>query len=94
MIRHVLKKPADPQDVPAHNVILLSGILRGLHLDKDWIEVNVDGENKFICDAKEEIDDVIGPMVDHRVVVEVLERPERSEKKKYSFRDIQLEEDL
>ncbi|NJN20742.1 MAG: hypothetical protein HC812_05565 [Leptolyngbya sp. RL_3_1] len=93
-IKNVLKKPEMiSQEVPEHKIRQLRGTLRGLQLDKDWIEVNIDGKTETIYEAKE-IDDVIGPMVDRRVVVEVLERSDRPVDKKYSLRDIQLEEDL
>jgi len=66
-----------------------------LHLDDDWIEISIDGESQKIYGAGEEIDDRIGPMVNRRVVAEVFERSDKSiEKKRYSLRDLQLEEDL
>ena len=74
--------------------IQLRGVLRGLQLDQDWIEVSIDGENKKIYDAKEEIDDVIGSMVNRRVVLDVVEKSEKQSEKRYYLRDIQLEEDL
>lgn len=93
-IKNVLKKPeVISQESSAHKITHLKGTLRGLQLDKDWIEVNIDGKTERIYEAKE-IDDVIGPMVDRRVVVEVLDRSDRPIDKKYSLRDIQLEEDL
>jgi hypothetical protein len=92
-IKNVLRKPEIiSQEVHEHQIKQLRGTLRGLQLDKDWIEVNIDGKTETIYEAKE-IDDVIGPMVDRRVVVEVLERSDRPIDKKYSLRDIQLEED-
>ncbi|AFY50734.1 hypothetical protein Nos7524_5009 [Nostoc sp. PCC 7524] len=95
VINHALKK-TDPvvPELHEHRVIQLRSTLRGLQLDKDWIEVNIDGENKIIYDAKEEIDDVIGRMVNRPVVVEVLERRDKSADKRYSFRDIQLQENV
>jgi hypothetical protein len=92
-IREVLKKSEpEPPDTPESKVRHLRGILRGLQLDQDWIEVNIDGENTKIYGAKEEIDDVVGSMVvNHRVVVEVVERSDRSVKERYSSRDLQLE---
>ena len=73
----------------------LCGILRGLQLDDSWIEVQVDGEskNKKIYNTYE-IDDVIGSMVNRRVIVDVIENLDRTADRKYSFCDIQLEEDL
>jgi hypothetical protein len=50
----------------------LIGILRAVHLDKDWLELTVDNDN-FIRVEKvgEAIDDLIGPMVNKPVIVEV-----------------------
>lgn len=94
-IKNVLKKPEpESQEHVEHKVMQLYGTLRNLSLDHDWIEVNVDGENRKIYDAKEEIDDVIGSMVNRRVVVEVIEQTDKSAERKYYFRDIQREEDM
>lgn len=95
VIKEVLKK-SEPEvsESHEHKIIYLRGTLRGLQLDKDWIEILVDGEPKKIYEAKEEIDDVIGPMVNRRVVVEVLERADSPVENRYSLRDVQLEEDV
>ncbi|MGA2333329.1 MAG: hypothetical protein ABSG75_16385 [Syntrophales bacterium] len=68
----------------------LVGILRGLQLDKDWIEVRADGEEGTIriYQTGDIIDDIVGSMVNHRVIVDVSERPDG----KMIFRDIQSEE--
>lgn len=66
--------------------ISLRGVLRGLQLDKDWIEVSVDGSSSVkIYETGDVIDDVVGPMVNRRVIVDVLQSEER-----YLYRDIQL----
>jgi hypothetical protein len=97
VISNALRK-AEPVFIesPEQKIIQLRGTLRGLQLDDDWIEVNIDGEskNRKIYDAKEEIDDVIGSMVNRRVIVEVVEHSERYSDKKYFLRDLQAEEDL
>ena len=72
----------------------IRGILRGFQPEKNWIDVRVNGEVKRIYDAETEIDDVVIPMVNRRVVAEVVERSDRSVEKRYSLRDLQLEEDL
>lgn len=75
--------------------VQLKGILRGLQLDNDWLEISIDGEDKNIkIYEADEIDDVIGPMVNRRVVVNVWERAKKPEDKKYAFQDIELEEDV
>ncbi|MDM8523220.1 hypothetical protein QUF80_07605 [Desulfococcaceae bacterium HSG8] len=69
----------------------LTGILRGLHLDDDWLEVNVFEENNElirIYQTGDVIDDMIGPMVNHRVTVDVWVKPDG----KRLFRDIQSDE--
>jgi hypothetical protein len=89
-----LKSP--PSQVALGPVVELRGILRGLHLDQDWLEVLLDrGESNKgeapksvrIEAAGEVLDDVIGPMVNHRVVVTATRRGE-----KLRFEDIEPEE--
>lgn len=66
------------------------GVLRALHLDKDWLEVVIPdtGAPIRIYQAGDAIDDVIGPMVNHTVEVEVVVHPDG----KRTFKDIQSEE--
>jgi hypothetical protein len=69
----------------------LQGILRALDLDGDWLEINLlDEENQKIriYETGDVIDDEVGPMVNRRVKVNVVERPKGG----YAYRDIQLEE--
>jgi hypothetical protein len=77
------------EKVPEESMQLV-GVLRGLQLDEDWIDLEVAGEEKDlrIYEASEGIDDVIGPMVNHRVIVDVVRKPNG----RYAFRDIQSEE--
>lgn len=94
VIKEVLNKfVPEPPELPEYKVTSLRGTLRNLHLDDDWIEISIDGESQTIYGAGEEIDDRVGPMVNRRVVAEVLERSDRSVEKSYSLRDLQLEED-
>jgi len=67
----------------------IRGVLRGLQLDKDWLEVRVDAEpgTIHVGGVGEVLDDVVGAMVNHRVVVNVLRRANS-----YLLRDIQLDE--
>jgi hypothetical protein len=65
--------------------VVLTGLLRALHLDKDWIEVLVDGELVSIHRVGEAVDDVIGPMVNRPVSVRAVQtRPNH-----FIFRDIE-----
>lgn len=68
----------------------LSGILRALHLDKDWIEINIveEAEAIRIYQTGDVIDDIVGPMVNQRVLVDVLVTSDG----KYLFQDIQSDE--
>ena len=68
----------------------LSGVLRALHLDKDWIEINIPEETEAIriYQTGDVIDDIVGPMVNQRVLVDVLLTVDG----KYLFQDIQSDE--
>jgi len=76
---------------PLGTIERLTGTLRAVHLDEDWLEVTIDGPQTLhvrIQDAGEALDDVVGPMVNRRVVVTV----EKGSRNRVSFRDIELEE--
>lgn len=47
------------------------GILRGLSLDKSWLEIRSEGKMQRIETGPNELDDVIGPMVNRRVSARV-----------------------
>jgi hypothetical protein len=66
----------------------LKGILRALHLDKDWLEVAVGDKQVKVHQVGEAIDDVIGPMVNRPVLVETV----RDSKGRHLFRDIELDD--
>lgn len=76
-----------PKDVQSTEVSL-RGVLRAVHLDKDWLEVYVGNSPVRISGVGETVDDVIGPMVNHSVVVNV----SRDSNGLYTFRDIELED--
>ena len=87
-----LKKLKPPQPVAStEEVVEIRGVLRGLQLDKDWLEVATDDGDPLrptrILQANDVLDDVVGPMVNHRVVVTAIRRNAR-----LTFRDIELEE--
>lgn len=65
----------------------LRGTLRALHLDKDWLDIVVDGVSMHIDGLQDAVDDVIGPMVNRSVIVRVVRT---SKKNKYKFVDIEL----
>lgn len=64
----------------------LRGTLRAVHLDKDWLDIVVDGTSMHIEGLKDAVDDVIGPMVNRSVLV----RAVRASPKKLQFVDIEL----
>lgn len=78
------KRLADPETVEE----TLRGVLRAVNLDKDWIEVASDTVTHHINGLAEALDDIIGPMVNRRVVVKV----RRDASLKYKFDDIELDE--
>lgn len=76
-----------PKDTQSTEVTL-RGVLRAVHLEKDWLEVYVHDAPVRISGVGETVDDVIGPMVNHSVVVYV----SRDGKGAYSFQDIELDD--
>ena len=63
------------------------GILRGVHLEKDWLEMIVDGKTVRVNGLQDTMDDVIGPMVNKKVKVSA-----GRTSKGLRFRDIELED--
>jgi hypothetical protein len=64
------------------------GVLRALDLDKDWLEVVVEGDHQRVNGVGEVVDDLIGSMVNHNVSVRV----RRGKGKALMFVDIEQEE--
>lgn len=79
---NVEQKDAESTDVS------LRGVLRAVHLEKDWLELYVNDKPVHISGVLETVDDVIGPMVNHAVVVHV----SRNVKGTFMFRDIELDD--
>jgi len=73
--------------------VVIRGVLRGVQLDKDWLEVTApdppfgQAEHIRIDEAGDVLDDVVGPMVNKKVVVTAVHRGS-----KILYRDIELEE--
>jgi hypothetical protein len=81
-------KPA--KTLPTEETVTLQGTLRALHLDKDWLEIAITdpAANHIRIDrAGEVLDDVIGPMVNRRVMVTAVRHG-----RKYFYRDIELDD--
>jgi hypothetical protein len=66
----------------------LIGTLRAVHLDRDWLEVHVNGRSRKVWGVGDTVDDVIGPMVNHRVTVDVFV----DKRGRFRFRDIELDD--
>jgi hypothetical protein len=84
-------RPRTPTD--AGEQVVVRGVLRAVHLDKDWLEVTTSdgpfgqGEHLRIHEAGDVLDDVVGPMVNKKVVVTAVRRGS-----KILYRDIEVEE--
>ena len=65
----------------------LRGILRAVHLDKDWLELAIDTDLVHVTKVGDQVDDLIGPMVNKAVVVHAIWHGNR-----YEFLDIEPEE--
>jgi hypothetical protein len=73
-------RPAAPDEAPEH----VRGTLRGVQLDDDWLDVSTPTGTVHIVGASEAVDDVVGPLVNKPVIVEVVRRGDRR-----TYRDIQ-----
>jgi len=62
------------------------GTLRAVHLDKDWLEIVVNGVSMHIDGLQDAVDDVIGPMVNRSVIIRAI----RVAQNKFKFIDIEL----
>lgn len=81
-----VRRPAEGTD----ESVTIEGVLRAVHLDQDWLEVatvEVPPRHVRVDEAGEVLDDVVGPMVNRRVVVTTTRRGQ-----KHLYRDIELEE--
>lgn len=65
------------------------GVLRALDLDQQWVDIQTDdGDRKHCKTPPEFLDDVVGPMVNRRVVAHG-----KSKRTKFLLRDIELDEE-
>ena len=60
-------------------------VLRAVHLDEDWLEVMVQGQPTRVFDVGEAVDDLVGPLVNHEVTVQIV----RTARGRILFRDIE-----
>ena len=69
---------------------IIQGILRAVHLDEDWLEVATHDpylDHIRVDEAGDALDDVVGPMVNHKVIVTTVRRGA-----KHLYRDIEIDE--
>jgi hypothetical protein len=89
IINQTLKKlrPIEPPDSQSTEEELI-GVLRAVDLDNDFLDVTVDGHHSHVVGLGDAMDDVIGPMVNKKVRVQVVRRASGP----LRFRDIELDE--
>jgi len=78
----------EPAAIDEHQIC---GVLRALHLDADWLEVarsKPPFDHVKIYKTGDVIDDIVGPLVNHAVLVDVATEDDG----RLIFRDIQLDE--
>jgi hypothetical protein len=73
--------------------IEVKGVLRALHLDANWLELSLgDGPNER-CDTVDDLlDDVVGPMVNHEVLVRGVKRRKQGGIERVLVSEIELVE--
>jgi len=64
-------RPRSSASEPRESESILRGNLRAVDLDKDWLEISMDGVTSRVTGLSEAVDDLIGPMVNHDVTVRV-----------------------
>jgi hypothetical protein len=91
-INTAIKKDDSPKSTSSDQTqVQLKGILRGLQLDHDWLEITIPDQSPStirIFDAGDVVDDQIGPLVNRRVVIDAM----RKQDGRHYYRDIQAEE--
>lgn len=90
LISEIIRPPRKSTEKEESSPTQIHGVLRNLSLDSDWLEVVLPGgdrEKIRVLETGEMIDDIIGPMVNRRVVVDVFMK-----RGKPYFRDIQLDD--
>jgi hypothetical protein len=82
VIRRHFTKPSEPNEVDGE----LRGVLRAVDLNHDWLEVTTDEQHDVkVYGVGDTVDDVVGPLVNHQVIVRIVTRPNGQ----HVFRDIE-----
>ena len=82
-----IRKLKTMEEAPTSRSELLNGVLRAVHLDRDWLDLAVDNKTLRVTEVGDQVDDVIGPMVNKPVIVHV-----SVDGDKRSFLDIEPDE--
>lgn len=82
----VIRRQRDQEkEIADRQEITLTGILRAVHLDKDWLEVMGEKEHIRVEGIGDTVDDIIGPMVNRPVIIQTV----KDTRGHYHFRDIE-----
>ena len=87
-LNHAISNFQDDRTDAAHSEVSEHGILRAVDHEKDWIKIMRGSQEITIKHVGETVDDLIGPMINHRVLVTA----SRDQKGTLHFRDIQPDE--
>lgn len=70
----------------------LRGVLRAVHLDENWLEVTVPTGHERCDTMPDMLDDVVGPMVNHEVIVRGPRRSKQGGVRRLLIEEIELTE--
>jgi hypothetical protein len=97
-VNEAIRALSPPPREPVSSQESLEGILRAVDLDRSWLQIVPDeGEPVRVLTSPNELDDVVGPMVNRRVLARVQSESRRGRTGKTSVErrvlDIELLED-
>ena len=81
------RPPAESSSSPTEETEI-AGILRAVDLDKDYLDVSVEGESMHVLGLSDTMDDVIGPMVNRKIKLTAVRNIDGT----LRLRDIELDE--
>jgi hypothetical protein len=84
-IQAVIRNERGAAEEAGKEVFSLEGILRAVHLDRDWLEIAIGKKHVKIVAVAETYDDIVGPLVNRPVVV----RATKDVKGQFTFLDIE-----
>ena len=84
-IAEVIKRDFTKPRISGETEGALTGILRAVHLREDWLELTVNGRDVQVFEVGEAVDDVVGPLMNRAVVVQIVTQA----RGRIVFRDIE-----